>query len=85
MAAAVYVFKLEHYRPILRPAVLTAFLGYILVVVGLVLDLGRPWDVWHFLVMWQPHSVMFEVAWCVLLYTTVLALEFSPVVFEKFK
>ena len=85
MAAAVYVFKLEQYRPILRPAVLTAFIGYILVIVGLGLDLGRPWDGWHFIVMWQPHSVMFEVAWCVLLYTTVLALEFSPVVFEKFK
>lgn len=85
MAAAVYVFKLERYRPILRPAVLTAFIGYVLVIVGLGLDLGRPWDGWHFVVMWQPHSVMFEVAWCVLIYTTVLALEFSPVVLEKFK
>jgi Ni/Fe-hydrogenase subunit HybB-like protein len=28
---------------------------------------------------------MFEVAWCVMLYTTVLALEFSPVVFEKLR
>lgn len=84
MAAAVYVFKLEHYRPVLRPAVLTAFLGYVLVVMGLMMDLGRPWDIWHPIVMWQPHSVMFEVAWCVMLYTTVLALEFSPVVFEKF-
>jgi Ni/Fe-hydrogenase subunit HybB-like protein len=27
---------------------------------------------------------MFEVAWCVILYTAVLALEFSPVVFERF-
>jgi Ni/Fe-hydrogenase subunit HybB-like protein len=26
---------------------------------------------------------MFEVAWCVMLYTTVLALEFAPVVFER--
>ena len=37
------------------------------------------------MVVWQPESVMFEVAWCVILYTTVLALEFSPMVFEKFK
>jgi Ni/Fe-hydrogenase subunit HybB-like protein len=35
--------------------------------------------------MWNPHSVMFEVAWCVTLYTTVLALEFAPVVLEKFE
>jgi len=34
-------------------------------------------------VMWNPRSVMFEVGWCVALYTTVLALEFSPVVFTK--
>ena len=35
------------------------------------------------MVMWNPHSVMFEVAWCVMLYTTVLALEFSPAVCER--
>jgi len=48
-------------------------------------DLGRPYRIWHPLVMWNPHSVMFEVAWCVMLYLTVLALEFSPVVFERFR
>ena len=70
--------------PVLRPAILTAFLGYVLVVVGLLYDLGRPDRLWHPLVMWNPHSVMFEVAWCVTLYTTVLFLEFLPVVFERF-
>jgi hypothetical protein len=34
--------------------------------------------------MWNPHSVMFEVAWCVMLYTTVLFLEFLPMVFDRF-
>jgi Ni/Fe-hydrogenase subunit HybB-like protein len=48
-------------------------------------DLGRPLQIWHAIVMWNPHSVMFEVAWCVMLYTTVLALEFSPIVLEKFR
>jgi len=37
------------------------------------------------MVWWNPHSVMFEVAWCVMLYTSVLALEFSPILFEKLK
>jgi Ni/Fe-hydrogenase subunit HybB-like protein len=83
VAATVYIFNLEDYKPILRPAVLTAFLGYILVIVGLMFDLGRPWNIWHPLVMWNPHSVMFEVGWCVMLYSTVLALEFSPIVFER--
>ncbi len=85
IAATVYLFNIERFRPILRPTVLTAFLGYILVIAGLMVDLGRPWAIWHAMIMWNPHSVMFEVAWCVMLYTTVLALEFSPVVFERFK
>jgi len=84
LVAIVHIFRLERYKPVLRPAILTAFLGYLLVVVGLLYDLGRPERLWHPLVMWNPHSVMFEVAWCVTLYTTVLFLEFLPVVFEKF-
>jgi len=84
LVAVVHIFNIERYRPILRPTVLTAFLGYMLVVVALMFDLGRPERIWHPLIMWNPHSVMFEVAWCVTLYSTVLALEFAPVVFEKF-
>jgi Ni/Fe-hydrogenase subunit HybB-like protein len=84
LVAIVHIFAVERYKPILRPAILTAFLGYSLVVVGLLFDLGRPDRLWHPLVMWNPHSVMFEVAWCVTLYSTVLFLEFLPVVFEKF-
>lgn len=85
IAATVYIFGLERFRPILRPTILTAFLGYLLVIAGLMADLGRPWAIWHAIIMWNPHSVMFEVAWCVMLYTTVLALEFSPVVLEHFR
>jgi Ni/Fe-hydrogenase subunit HybB-like protein len=85
IAAAVYIFNIERFRPILRPTILTAFLGYVLVICGLMVDLGRPWAIWHAIIMWNPHSVMFEVAWCVMLYTTVLALEFSPVVLERFR
>ena len=84
LVAMVHIFNIEKYKPVLRPAVLTAFLGYVLVVVGLLYDLGRPDRLWHPLVMWNPHSVMFEVAWCVTLYTTVLFLEFLPMVFERF-
>lgn len=84
LAAIVYVFHIERFHPILRPSILTAFLGYALVAVALLYDLGKPYNIWHPLVMWNPHSVMFEVAWCVMLYLTVLALEFSPAVFERF-
>jgi Ni/Fe-hydrogenase subunit HybB-like protein len=84
LVAIVHIFNIERYKPILRPAILTAFLGYSLVVVALMYDLGRPDRIWHPLIMWNPHSVMFEVAWCVTLYTTVLFLEFIPVVLERF-
>jgi Ni/Fe-hydrogenase subunit HybB-like protein len=83
IAGAVYLLGLERYRPILRPAVLTGFLGYLFVVVGLVCDLGQPWRLPYPLVyQYGVTSVMFEVGWCVALYLTVLALEFSPAVFE---
>jgi len=85
VAGVVYVLRLKAYHSILRPTVLTAFLGYMLVGVSLMYDLGRPWRIWHPMIMWNEHSVMFEVAWCVMLYLTVLALEFSPVVLERFK
>jgi Ni/Fe-hydrogenase subunit HybB-like protein len=85
LMAAVHIFNIESLKPIGRPAVLTAFLGYMLVIVALFFDLGRGYRIWHALIMWNPHSVMFEVAWCVMLYTTVLALEFAPVIFERLR
>ncbi|MBL8241054.1 MAG: Ni/Fe-hydrogenase cytochrome b subunit [Bryobacterales bacterium] len=84
LAATVHIFHLERFKPIVRPAILTAFIGYLLVIVALMFDLGQPWRIWHPLIMWNPRSVMFEVGWCVTLYTTVLALEFAPVVLERF-
>ncbi|MFO0838586.1 MAG: Ni/Fe-hydrogenase cytochrome b subunit [Phycisphaerae bacterium] len=85
LAGTVHIFGLRRYEPFVRPAIVTALLGYLLAIIGLLMDLGRPWAIWHPLIMWQPHSVMFEVAWCVMLYTTVLFLEFLPIVFERFR
>jgi Ni/Fe-hydrogenase subunit HybB-like protein len=83
VATTVYIFGIEKYHPIVRPAVLTGFLGYAFVVVGLCCDLGRPWKLPVPMVYsFGTASVMFEVGWCVCLYLIVLALEFSPVVFE---
>jgi Ni/Fe-hydrogenase subunit HybB-like protein len=82
LAATVYIFGIEKYRPFVRPAILTAFLGYIAVAVGLFYDLGVPWHIWHPAIYWQYHSVLFEVAACVMLYLAVLTLEFAPVVLE---
>lgn len=84
LTATVYIFKLEKFHSIVRPAVLTAFLGYIAVAFGLLFDLGLPWNIWHMMVFWNPHSPLFEVGWCVMLYLTVLLLEFFPVPAEEF-
>ncbi|HEX8896168.1 MAG TPA: Ni/Fe-hydrogenase cytochrome b subunit [Terriglobales bacterium] len=83
LTAAVEILNIKRWHSILRPTVLTAFMGYLLVCAALMYDLGLPWNIWHPLIMRNPHSVMFEVAYCVMLYTTVLALEFSPIVFER--
>jgi Ni/Fe-hydrogenase subunit HybB-like protein len=84
LTAAVHIFNIKRMHSIIRPTILTAFLGYGLVCMALMYDLGKPYNIWHPLIMRNPHSVMFEVAYCVMLYTTVLALEFSPIVLERF-
>ncbi|RJO63791.1 MAG: Ni/Fe-hydrogenase cytochrome b subunit [Myxococcales bacterium] len=83
ITATVYILRRDEFHPIVRPTVLTAFLGYCAVIVGLMFDVGLPWNIWSPMVHWQHHSALFEVAWCVMLYTTVLLLEFSPVPMEE--
>ncbi|MDO8834034.1 MAG: Ni/Fe-hydrogenase cytochrome b subunit [Vicinamibacterales bacterium] len=83
LATAVYIFGLDEYHPIVRPAVLTGFLGYVFAILGLCADLGRPWNLpVPLFFSWGGPSVMFEIAWCVVLYASVLAMEFLPPVFE---
>ena len=84
VAATVYIFQLKEFYPILRPTVLTGFIGYGLAALSISIDLGFPHRIWHLLVYWNVHSPLFEVGWCVMTYLTVLGLEISPIVFEKF-
>lgn len=85
VAALVLVFGRKKYEPLLKPALLTAFLGYILEIIGLVPDLGRPWMLWSAIINWNNASVMFLVAWCVIIQAIVLTTIFAPLVFEKLK
>src|SRR5574341_1690801 len=64
ITAVVYLFNLKRFTPIIRPTVLTAFLGYVFVIFAILFDLGQPLRMWHLILMWNPRSVMFEVAWC---------------------
>ena len=83
IGAIAHVFKRERYHHAVRPAILTALLGYAAVAVGLLYDLGLPWNIWHPIIFWNPHSPLFEVAWCVMTYLTILFLEFLPVFLER--
>lgn len=85
MAATIYIFNLKKFEPLLRPAKISAFLGYLMFVVGLFFDLGQPWRIWHPMIMWNPQSVLFEVAWCVMLYTTVLGIDVFIMALERWK
>jgi Ni/Fe-hydrogenase subunit HybB-like protein len=85
ITAAVYIFNMKKYKPITRPAVLTAFVGYSIVLVGLAIDVGKPISAWRPFISLQYHSVMFEVFWCITIYTTVLAFEFAPAFLERVK
>jgi Ni/Fe-hydrogenase subunit HybB-like protein len=84
LGAIVHCFNIKKLEPLVRPAIVTGFLGYSLVSVGLLLDLGQPQRGWHVLFYWNVHSPMFEVALCVTAYTTVLFLELLSPVAEKF-
>ncbi len=86
-AALADIFHRDKYHAIVRPALLTALLGYTFVVIGLLADLGRYYNVWHPVLpsMWQGNSVLFEVGLCVMVYLTVLYIEFLPIVVERFK
>ena len=84
-AALAHIFHREHYHAVVRPALLTAMLGYTFVGLGLMFDLGRYYNIWHVMwpTMWSPNSVLFEVGACVVCYLTVLYLEFTPIVCER--
>jgi Ni/Fe-hydrogenase subunit HybB-like protein len=82
LATAVHLFGLHDYHPIVRPALLTAFLGYVMAIVGLIADLGRPWNMVYVFVRHGTPSALFEIAWCVVCYASVLFLEFLLPTFE---
>ncbi|MBK7630910.1 MAG: Ni/Fe-hydrogenase cytochrome b subunit [Ignavibacteriales bacterium] len=83
-AALGHIMHKDEYHAIVRPALLTAMLGYTFVAMGVFVDIGRWYFIWHPLVMWNGNSALFEVGICVMIYLTVLYIEFLPVVTERF-
>lgn len=83
-AALGHVMHREEYAAIIRPALLTAMLGYTFVAMGVLVDLGRWYYIYHPIYMWNGNSALFEVGICVMIYLTVLYIEFLPIITERF-
>lgn len=83
-AALGHIMHKDQYHAIIRPALLTAMLGYTFVAASVMIDLGRYYYIWHPIIMWNGSSALFEVGMCVMIYLTVLYIEFLPIVTERF-
>lgn len=83
--AIAFVFNRDQFHAVIRPALLTAMLGYTFVVLGLIVDIGRYWNITSPIFNHNGNSVLFEVAMCVMIYLHVLYIEFIPIVVERFK
>ncbi|MYL81730.1 Ni/Fe-hydrogenase cytochrome b subunit [Desulfovibrio aerotolerans] len=82
-SAACYIFGFKRFHGAVRPAILTAFLGYAMVVFALNYDVGRPWRLVYPIFYQQgTTSILFEVGLCVFIYLTVLFLEYLPAALE---
>jgi Ni/Fe-hydrogenase subunit HybB-like protein len=80
MCAGVYLFGLKRYQPIARTATFIGLICYTMATLSLILDIGRPDRFWHSLIYWNPHSLLWEVTMCVVLYLTVLVFESMPII-----
>ncbi len=80
-----YIFELKQFRPLLRPTLLTGFIGYVMEVIALLVDLGHPERIWHYFIYQNYNSFLFAVGIYVMAYSAVMALEFAPAVFERLK
>jgi Ni/Fe-hydrogenase subunit HybB-like protein len=82
VAILIYIRNHMHYHPLIRSCVLTSMFGYGLAGFSVMVDLGRPWNAYNFFMpsKWQFNSAMFEVALCVMAYSTVLIIEFLPAI-----
>ena len=81
-SAIVYLFRIKRFEPMARVAVFVGFLGYTSAMLALAMDIGRPDRFYNPLIYWNVHSVLWEITWCVILYSTILLMEFLPILFD---
>jgi Ni/Fe-hydrogenase subunit HybB-like protein len=81
IAASIYVLNLEGYRPMVRASLVMSFLGYVVAVLGIVSSPGRTA---FQMGTWDSHSILYGIAWAVILSGAVLLLEFAPDLWRHF-
>lgn len=82
-SAIAYLFRFTEFKQVSRAAVYIGFIGYTSAMIALALDIGRPDRFYHPLIYWNVHSVLWEITWCVVLYSMILFFEFLPVLLES--
>jgi Ni/Fe-hydrogenase subunit HybB-like protein len=85
LAFVTQIANRKKYHGIAHLALLAGFLGYTMVVLVLLFDIGR-WDQFYSVLLpwrWNLHSFMFEVSMSITFYFGVLILELLPIVFAK--
>ncbi|MGK5091369.1 NrfD/PsrC family molybdoenzyme membrane anchor subunit [Deltaproteobacteria bacterium TL4] len=83
VAAIIYIFQLDKFRSVARFSILIGFLGYGSSLTALLFDIGSPHKGWHPFFLWNVHSFLFEVFWCVSVYWAITAIELLPIVTER--
>ncbi|MBI5670635.1 MAG: polysulfide reductase NrfD [Chloroflexi bacterium] len=83
LSTIAYLFRVKAFQRIARIAVFVGLVGYTSAMLALLLDIGRPDRFWHPVVFWNVHSVLWEITMCVILYSSVLLVEFAPVFLES--
>jgi Ni/Fe-hydrogenase subunit HybB-like protein len=85
LASIVYILGLKQFHPLIRPTLLTGLLGYIMEVIALLVDLGHPERIWHYFIYQNFRSWLLAIGLYVMIYATIMLVEFAPAVFERFK
>ncbi|MCG8472268.1 MAG: polysulfide reductase NrfD [Desulfobacterales bacterium] len=78
-----YIFKVDELKNIINFAVIIGFICYSSALLILAIDIGQPLRGWFIFWHANVHSMLTEVAFCLSLYLSVLAVEFLPLILEN--
>jgi Ni/Fe-hydrogenase subunit HybB-like protein len=83
--AITHIYGKREYHRISRPVVVAGFLGELMVIAILLMDLGR-WHQFYNVLLpwnWNIRSFMFQVSICLTVYMGIMVLEVAPAVLER--